>query len=66
MGVYPLLRSIGLKKTFQNFFEARHNICELRWLIIEEVYCNAKAQVNLCLLHRETYWIVSTGLNEEL
>lgn len=60
----------GESTVARHFYEARHNISELRWQIIEEIY---RDQVSLGkrLLQREAFWIttfetlVPKGLNEE-
>lgn len=55
----------------RHFREATHNVCDLRWQILEEVQGSDAGQVKQRLLQREVYWIYSLesltphGLNEE-
>lgn len=47
-------KKFGETSVARHVAEARHNVSDLRWLIIEEVYGNNRTQVNLHLLQRET------------
>lgn len=48
-------KKFGETSVTRHFAEARHNVSDLHWLVIEEVYGNERTQVNLRLLQRETY-----------
>lgn len=55
----------------RHFSEMSHNLCDLRWQIIEEIYGKNINEVKKRLLQREVFWIFAletlspNGLNEE-
>lgn len=55
----------------RHFSEASHNVCELCWQIVEEVYGTDTTQITRRLLQREAFWsftldsVTLKWLNEE-
>lgn len=64
-------KSFGETTVARHFNEKRHTVSELRWQVIEQIFCLARQNINLTLLQRESYWInhMETlhpkGLNEK-
>lgn len=54
----------------KHFYELGHQVSDLRWQVIEQIYANSKHECHTKLLQREAYWINKMetlspkGLNE--
>lgn len=55
-------KQFGESSVACHFYEARHNVTDLRWKVIEEVHSGEKTQVERCLLQREAYWMTTFSL----